>query len=471
MVFILDRSLFLTFQNATGETHALYDYICYEYLLGRNFSNESFKNFQRGVRPMDEIERDWSTHDAMERMSRLIQRWCFPTRVFLVRILITLSQTIRLFGDLAEADIESIGNKSCYYETLWDRKDAKHAQVFADLYDVLSEEYIKKDPESGWSAFQHWHDWLNHHIKEKLSWPEAPELFDKNLVLQHFGWQANKTFNEKSTCHVLMRYIGDFVNLSHRKLATGAENGEYAQHVRDLAFQKGSRGKDEQSDSFHLVLGELWESSWSKYKRLHQINYADRIKPDKSMSNSWEGDGTCLELVNLKNQGEFTQMNSLVQGLYLSGYQAQAIYRALTRWEHFATKHRVRAQGELEGPSLARWLNQINHRPDFLSDERDGAQKFTGFDPRHGAVPDKNWRHIRDQALASLKDQSEVARMKQRVQDRVEENLVVDDSVPQPSGAQASATKEEQEDPGEDTNLPTIPLVLGGFALLFYLMD
>ena len=479
MSFILDRCIQLTFLNSAGEGHALYDYICYEYLLGRNFSEATFRNFHKGVRPMDELEKRWTTPEAMNLMSKLIHRWCFPTRIFLVRILMTLSQTVKLFTDLAENDIQNLGNKSCYYQTLWDSKDSQHAQIYADLFKVISTDYIRKDAESGFADFQGFHKWFGHHIKEKLSWKQEPELLDKALVLQHFGWQQNGQMVGESTCHVLLRFIRDFVNRSHRYKVPNADNGKFAQHVRDLAVQHGSRGQADPQDSFHLVLGELWETSWGKYQTLHQIGYSTRLKPDKDMCHAWEADGTTVELVNEANKGLFSQMNNLVQGLYLSGYQAQAFYTALARWEHYATKHRIRDQGDTKGPSLARWLNVVTTPPDFLGKESDGSMTYTGFGDRHTPVPDKNWQHIREEAINSISVQTDRARIQQSTRDRIERTLVVDDSTPQPKGLTVSkgqlktvvigATKEEQEDPGEDTTLSSIPIIVGGFALLFFL--
>ena len=373
MVFILDKGINDVFLNAADGSHAMYDQICFEYRLGLNFTPAEFDNFTKGAHSLAGNEDRWPSGDALDKLSQLTQRWCFPSRMFILRVLYTLTNILEFFIDMATRDIQQKGNESGFVKTLWNIDDSRHAQIWNELFNCIDANYINKGAtEEDWSNNGQWKQWFDHHTKEKLSWQGGEELLDPQVVLQHFGWHENKQMNDKdkpSTCHIFMKYIRAFVNLSIIDNIPEALNGAFAKEVRKIAEQHGSQKGSTGPHVYNFSMPACWTTAWKEHRRLHNVNGTDRIKPLLNLSHAFSPDAKVIGLVAEFNRGEDFGLEAFVQGLWISGYQSEVIHAALTRWKNFAMKHRIINSPGLEnGPHLIRWMEQVIRKANFLDD-------------------------------------------------------------------------------------------------------
>ena len=98
MVFILDQAIAHTLVRNGGK-HAFYDWICWEYLVGNQRSPYEFK-FEDVATYLQKVEKDkrnvftsrevrWEVNipEAHHQYDRIVTRWCFPKRAFLIEVI------------------------------------------------------------------------------------------------------------------------------------------------------------------------------------------------------------------------------------------------------------------------------------------------------------------------------------------------------------------------------------------------
>ena len=89
MPFILDSAIQTIFQSKTGGGHAFYSHICWEYLVGLNFTEDDFDAYRRlHSYPFTVSEATEESIGAIVgNLNRLVDRWCYPTKDMVVEIL------------------------------------------------------------------------------------------------------------------------------------------------------------------------------------------------------------------------------------------------------------------------------------------------------------------------------------------------------------------------------------------------
>ena len=84
MVFILDQALRRTLTGTSGR-HSMYDYICWEYLVGKAvspcvFTEEDLGNYHPGDNNVRENEAGTNPDLARVQYDRIVSRWCRSRR-------------------------------------------------------------------------------------------------------------------------------------------------------------------------------------------------------------------------------------------------------------------------------------------------------------------------------------------------------------------------------------------------------
>ena len=105
MVFILDAAIAHTLVRNGGE-HAFYEWICWEYLVGNQRAPYEFK-FEDVATYLQKIEQSprdvftsrevrWEVNipEAQHPYDRIVTRWCFPKRAFLIEVLDFLQECL-----------------------------------------------------------------------------------------------------------------------------------------------------------------------------------------------------------------------------------------------------------------------------------------------------------------------------------------------------------------------------------------
>ena len=109
MPFILDRSLENIFIGHEGQRHAFYDIICWEYLLGYNFTEEKYLEFTGSdyfpYAYFEENTLNIANYGAI--LNNSVKRWCYPTNAFIVEAMGKLCEVAHYclrYGTLTDND-------------------------------------------------------------------------------------------------------------------------------------------------------------------------------------------------------------------------------------------------------------------------------------------------------------------------------------------------------------------------------
>ena len=210
MVFILDQALHQTLTGTNGK-HSMYDYICWEYLLGEASSPCIFSKAEIDKhRPDEYTARDnafgWDPTLARAQYDRIVSRWCFPEMKFVCEVTHSLFECLKVA--VRKADYEKTHGDR-FKGTAWDSAKP-YGNMYLDLYHTVQTLYGNKDNHPWGSAAE-----VDEFIAQlfKLSKEHAGKLHRREISLI-FGWNADKQFPKASLCGCLLKHLRSFVNTS-----------------------------------------------------------------------------------------------------------------------------------------------------------------------------------------------------------------------------------------------------------------
>ena len=209
MVFILDQALHNTLVGEHGK-HALYDYICWEYLLGKEqspcvFTEEDLRNYTPGDMTLRDNQYGTDPSLARDHFDRILTRWCFPPLTFVVEVASLLHGCLKEALELAEWEVQH-GDR--FSGTEWDANKMSN-NLFLELYHTVSHFY-KTELTSPWSSIREMDQFMANLAQKKAS-GENPKL-QVELINALFGWNADKKFPRSSLCGELLKHLKGFVN-------------------------------------------------------------------------------------------------------------------------------------------------------------------------------------------------------------------------------------------------------------------
>ena len=183
MVFVLDQVISDTFQGGYGK-HALYDLICWEYLLGENFQTEELDSFlatREAKSPYTKREEALSLLDNQSVFERILHRWAFPTRAFMAEVLHQLCYLVTTIKELCDKNV-SKGEENLL-KSVYDSEDAKFFAWLQEIRKGIHSDYIQSNEKDNsfksWVAFVNWKDAF---CKENLVKSLIPSLSDRSSV-------------------------------------------------------------------------------------------------------------------------------------------------------------------------------------------------------------------------------------------------------------------------------------------------
>ena len=442
MVFVLDQVIRATFQGGYGK-HALYDLICWEYLLGENFKTEDLDTFlstRETKSPYTKGEEALSLLDNQTVFERILHRWAFPSREFMAEVLNQLCYLAGTIKQLADQNIAA--GKQPLLKTMYDSEDAKFFTWLQEIRKGIQSDYIQSNAKDNsfksWEGFVNWKDAF---CKENLSWSMGDaEKLDPLLVQQVFGWTAEKHLHDTSLCHHLIRYIRGFVALT-----SGHPDSQST--VSKILTQKVASA------------GNTKFRWWAVFRcnehdkiDAHQVNSAHRVQK-LHLASAHGVQDYLIDVINAKFiKREKLDWENFVNGLWVSGYQPKVLSDALVRLTAKFHHKGLNASDITLGSELGQG------RPDYV----DEKGTIIGFSKVVDEFIHKgNWDEIARYVQGTRKTKEPAPERA-----RVERAQVVDDKVPQPVGVKAGEPEAAVEAKNDETSV--LPLVaLAGGILAF----
>ena len=442
MVFVLDQVISDTFQGGYGK-HALYDLICWEYLLGENFKTEDLDSFletRSTGSPYTKREEALSLLDNQTVFERILHRWAFPTRAFMAEVLHQLCYLVTTIKKICDDNVAK--GEENLLESMYDSSNAKFFSWLQEIRKGIQSDYIQSNEKDNsfktWEAFV---NWKNEFCKENLVWSIGDaEKFDPLLVQQVFGWSADKHLHDTSLCHHLIRYIRGFVRRTSGGAAEATVTGMLTKVTLRPAFTKFR-----------------WRAVFRCSERdkidAHGVNSAHRVQK-LHLAKSHAVQDYLIDVINTRFIKRGTvDWENFVNGLWVSGYQPQVLSEALVR---LTGKFHYKGLNASD-VTVSQELGQ--GRPDYV----DEKGTVIGFNKVADEFIHKgNWDEI-----TRYVDGTRKAKEPAPERARVEAAQVVDDKAPQPQGVKAGEPEAEVE-AKKDEESSVLPLVaLAGGILAF----
>ena len=430
MPFLLDMTLGNVFTR-NSRTHAFYNLICWQSILGHDFSEDKMKTFLQRGEYMAPHEKTWTPLDAQAAFAKTVDTWIFSTRDYMNEVLekmVEVSDFALQKGAEIAATIEKGGMSGATNEF------EKNTQTFlAELHQCINSDYINSTAkDASFRTFDEFKMWSRRFRKENLEWEhDDPEKFDRQLTQQVFGFSLDTCTD--SLCEILLRQGRGFVNAAYRM------GNLYV----PIAKQAGEICKKRDGELFGW--SSVFETlrNWDK----HLVGQSDRMTYFHPSDFSAGGD-YLIKIVNLQKQGR-VNFSGFCEGLWLSGYQPAAIEKTLEVMA--ATLKETGASGKFEY-----YLPRLS-RPDFVHQNEDKTYVISGFAKKThiGLIPRVNWDELVRFTNESIRGASDDTKEPER--ELVEESQVVSDKHAQPKGIAPDETKaevEKKENGGESSMMP-----------------
>ena len=454
MVFILDQAIAHTLVRNGGK-HAFYDWICWEYLVGLprapfSFEFEDVATYQhkvekdkRDVFTTREVRWEVNIPEAHHQYDRIVTRWCFPTRAFLIEVIDFLQECLLKCFQWAnyEKTQHRRFDKDQGGSGEWD-PDKGYVRIFNEVYKYIPEDDKRdryKEPWTEYGEFEEWWKFKRAQLHEEL---QKNEKLDPELTASFFGWDVAGTPKD-SLCGVLMRSILGFVQESER-LEIGADKAKQTVPYEDQIKGIAAVGKLFRPHEFWWYL----QKSERDLASSHGVNKSPRVDPLECA----KGEACNNFLVTLKQkvQGGRHHYDGLKfqTAMFLSGYHKAAIGNALE-----SQKNHFRDVKLLPFKSA---ISFDHEKADFRFDKYLKGEWIVS----------KNWNAIEHYVLRSL--ESDALREEPEPpteQARLEGGMIPSDSVKQPRGTEPEKTKAKKE---EDASM--VPIIVGAGALLAFMV-
>ena len=441
MPFLLDCTIMEVFTR-TDRRHAFYELICWQSILGQDYSEDKFKEFLRtreGTNYLAPHETTWTPQDALTAFSMTLDTWCFSTREYMnevLRKMVDVAEYAHMVGRQVAAKIESDGMSGVVNSF-----DKNTQGLLAQLHECINSDYINSTAkDASFRSFDEFKQWTVRFRKENLVWPssEENEKLDIQLTEQVFGYSAKKC--TPSICEILVREVMGFVNAI---LSTSpGQVPTVAEKMGEICFKR-------ETDLFG------WSAIFETLKHYqdHLVGQADRVvyfhPSDFSAATDY-----LMKIVKMSDAGT-VNFTGFCVGLWMSGYQPAAIENTLE-----VMTGEKKAKGVSE--RFEWYIARIN-KPDFVHKEGTGKDRksvVTGFaknwDTGAGNMPRANWDEIVRFTNESMRGVSDEA-PEEPERELVEENQVVSDKHAQPKGIAPDETKaevEKKENGGESSMMP-----------------
>ena len=422
MPFLLDVTIGNVFMR-NSRRHSFYHLICWQSILGHDFSEEKLTTFLR-ERHTDNFtadhEKSWTPLDAQSAFAQTIDLWIFSKREYMNEVLeklVNVTEYALLKGAEIAASIAKAG-----FSGAADEFDKNEQLLLAELHQCINADYINStEKDASFKTFEDFKQWTVRFRKENLVWPnDDPEKFDAQLTQQVFGYSL-KTCTD-SLCGVLLKQCRGFVNQVYR---LGNVYVPIAKKIGEICTKRGT-------DKFS------WPAIFETLRNwdAHLVGQSDRMTYFHPSDYSAGGD-YLIKVMKLHERGG-VNFEGFCVALWMSGYQPTAIGHTLEIMEQV-----LKEKGASEAFEF--YLPREN-RPDFVHGNPETKKAvITGFskDTSTGLIPRVNWDEIIRFTDESMRGVGEEPLEPER--EEVEESQVVSDRHAQPAGVLPDETKLEVE--------------------------
>ena len=455
MVFLLDNALKETFvSNDGGGEHALYDWICWEYLVGKDASPHNFTQLdlrQLGeARAIDKIyttARDAATgvQRAIIRFDEIVTRWCFPSRTFVFEVVTYLYRC--LCQVMKWCEVERRGTNA-FEKTQWDSNN-EFSQVFYDLYKSVQNTKFVPDKGKEWERKEDFKEWLKS-IQADWTDQEENEKFDPLITSTFFNYNHERKFPGESLVASLVRHLKGFVAMcADKRLHRFQEQGP-------KAFAKIS-------SSYGGTLFKPTEFWWylnPQREVKHSINKAPRCNY-VDIGSSPDARGFLADLKGCQELGSTYDDKLLKWAMVLSGYGPGKLADVLNRHGAYCKDNGLR-------PFSCQALGLAT--VDFVG--RDGTPLTMGKGKR---ILAQNWQTIKKDIKNTVREKMGTvteSRMtyatgggRGKEEKKLDAGMVPSDTVVQPKGSDPLEPKSEADKDGGMTYLLAGAAAVVGFLL------
>ena len=455
MVFILDTAISATFIRANSR-HAFYDWICWEYVCGHpqtgSFGREDLQRWSERLKAQEFYspeEHSMTIPEAQKQYNRIVSRWCFPTRAFMIEVVDYLSQAlfIKVF-DAANWDNQQ-GHEHALADTDFYPDGPGRGQIVQELWKTVETRYIDKDAQM-WTSAANFGAWWKAMRKDMRSRAERNEKLDPTLVADIFGWRHSGD-TETSLCGVFIKHLIAFARAASDQRMENHENGEFYSRFEYLAREHAR--KLFRPTEFYWYLSDT-------NRVLHGVNKpprATKMQPAKR-----DEVKTLVRVLDASTQGDIHYDQRLFRnGMFFSGYEPGALLQALTFACNEFRDHKL---GPFESELFL-------HKIDFLF-HQGGVTRIGPFS-KGEVIIEANFDEIQKEVLESRAKQELGAKERFPVVDawysegteqkKWEAGMMPSDLVAQPEGTKPLG------EPEESSSLYLIFIGVGAIAAMLYL--
>lgn len=456
MVFILDNAIRNTLISDDGRgRHAMYDWICWEYLVGQTQEPHSFtqrkelKVYQEALaerRVITTREVDSDIDQAIDRFDTIVTRWCFPRKEFVLEVITYLCQCLEMCVAWA---IKEEGREDKLKGSDWDARKAFN-YIFRDLYKSVDDERFVAREQETWTSVGHMMTWLKQWGAQVMeSSRVGNEKLDPSVTSRMFNWNAEKKFPGLSLAAGLIRHLGGFVKICQEKQVKGFR-AEYPAKF----LQLGEQGSLWKPTEFWWFLNDRVEIS-------HGINEAPRCNY-VDIGKSTDAAAFLVDLQNRVNKGESYDTDLFRWGMVLSGYGPEKLAFCLNQ-------HGQRCRDDRLVPFSAR---DQYLEVDFVT--KTGQHLTMGKGQR---ILAQNWVAIKHDVLLTFREplgrvtEGRETRAagggKGEAEAKLDAGMVPSDTAHQPKGLNLTVPKAEKD---EEEQSYVIPFVVFAGGLIGYLL-
>ena len=436
MPFLLDMTIGNVFMR-NSRRHSFYHLICWQSILGHDFSEEKMNTFLRerhNENFLADHEKSWTPLDAQSAFAQTIDLWVFSTREYMNEVLeklVNVTEYALAKGAEIAASIAKSGMSGAT-----DEFDKNEQLLLQELYQCINSDYKNSTAkDASFKSFDEFKQWTHRFRKENLVWEhDDPEKFDKQLTQQVFGFSLETCTD--SICGVLLRQGRGFVNAAYR---LGDVRVPIAKRIGEICTKRGT-------DKFGWPAIFETLRNWDQ----HLVGQSDR------MTHFHPGDFTAgsdflIKVVKMQDSSLHTvNFEGFCVGLWMSGYDPKAIENTLQ-----VMGQTLKEKGACENFAYYMRLN----RPDFVHEGKEKTAVITGFSKSDtGLIPRDNWDEIvrfTTESMRGGRRRGEAPEEPER--DDVEQSQVVSDKHPQPEGIVPDETQQEvekKENGGDSSMMP-----------------
>ena len=434
MLFILDQALHNTLVGEHGK-HALYDYICWEYLLGKEqspcvFTEEDLRNYTPGEATVHDNQYDQDPSLARDHFDRILTRWCFPPLTFVVEVASVLHGCLNEALKAAKWEVQH-GNR--FNGTEWDANKMSN-NLFLELFHTVQEFY--SDRKSPWSSMDEMDGFMA--ALPKLC-EQTPDKLGVQEINALFGWNADKKYPRSSLCGELLKHLKGFVNTATHVFS------ELPERLNELKTRINAVAKNE--GFTHFKPDDLWWFLEGGNAEAHRVHHVDRY--DAMLNCSGESQGVKDMILDIKAnraQGRVQRFpDKFTTSMLLSGY-APGVLSGLVK------KAQQAFQVKLEPFEISRLIRQIEL--DFIH----------GTLRKGEVIVSVNFPAIRTVATIYVNPEVRQREGVESEESKLDRAMVPSTDVSQPSGTDLRKSKVAKEEEGS-----MVPIIIGACAVLGFI--